>query len=168
MRLPTRRGEKLRAMQEEDRYLTVAAIEALKRERDDLETRQRPKAISEVRRLAEMGDFSENFAYQQAKGKLRRINERIIIIDERLKVAIPIKSGPDASGNIRIGSIVQLRTNGKDHAFEILGSLESDPFHGRISHLSPLGAALIGHKVGETVEVKTKDGQTVYEIIEVK
>ncbi len=79
MRIPTRKGEmdRLALAEPEDRHLTASAIERFKREVEDLEKRQRPEAVLEVRRLAEMGDFSENFGYQNAKALLRRINSRI-------------------------------------------------------------------------------------------
>ena len=149
----------------EDRHLTAAAIERFKREVVDLEKRQRPEAVLEVRRLAEMGDFYENFGYQNAKALLRRINSRIDSLKERIKNSIPIKTTND--GTIRLGSTVTVFVNAKPTTFEIVGSLETNPSRGRISHNSPIGIALIGHKTGEEVIFHGPAGDSVYQIVEV-
>lgn len=169
MRIPTRKGELDRAAlaEPEDRHLTSAAIERFKQEVIDLEKRQRPEAVAEVRRLAEMGDFSENFGYQNAKALLRRINGRIESLKERIKMAIPIQSG-SADGTIRLGSTVTVFVNAKPMTFELVGSLETNPSRGRISHNSPLGLALLGHKADEEVVFDGPVGKVVYQIGEVK
>ena len=166
MRIPKRRGEEERAALAEpmDRYLTSEKIARLKRELENLVSRERGEAAAEVRRLAEMGDFSENAGYQIAKATLRRINSRIDSLKERIKVAIPIESGPDDQGRVRIGSTVVLTTGDKQLTFEILGSQETSPSAGRISHLSPLGAALLGRKIADEVTV----AETTYRLQEIR
>ncbi len=124
--------------------------------------------MAEVRRLAEMGDFSENFGYQNAKALLRRINSRIDSLKERIKNAIPIKAGNSADGVIHLGSTVTVFVNAKPMSFEIVGSLETNPSRGRISHNSPIGVALIGHKAGDEVVFHGPAGDVVYQIVEVK
>lgn len=167
MRIPTRKSEVERnAMRQDDHYFTPAAIERMKRELDDLVKNQRGPAAEEVHRLAQMGDFSENAAYQFAKAHLRRINGRITSLEEKLKHAIPIERG-SKDGVIRIGSTVTLRTGEKALTFEIVGSNETSPSRGRISHLSPLGRILLGCRAGESVTLKT-DRELVYDILEVK
>lgn len=165
MREPKRKSEILRATKqgEEDQYLTPAAIKRLKEELERLEKKDRPDMIKEVQRTAEMGDFSENFAYQQAKHHLRRMNNRMIMIEEKLKYAIPIRQGSD-DGQIRIGSTVTVEANGKELTFEIVGSQETNPTRGRISFVSPLGKLLIGKKIGESVVLRTGDREVVYAI----
>lgn len=168
MRLPTRKSEKERLLRQEiDNYLTPAKIERMRQELDDLVKHKRAPAADEVARTAQMGDLSENAAYQFAKQNLRRINDRITILEERLKHAIPIDQGP-SDGKIRIGSTVTLRSNGKELTFEILGSSESNPSNGRISYSSPLGVALIGKSVGDVAILKTARGETSYEIIAIE
>ena len=97
MRVPTRRGEKLRPQVELDRYVTPEKLQRLKDELDRLLHHERKEAIAEVQRGAEMGDFSENVGYQIAKANLRKLNARIMNLEERIKVAIPIESGVDAA-----------------------------------------------------------------------
>lgn len=123
--------------------------------------------IQEVRRLAEMGDFSENAGYQIAKGTLRRINDRIVTLEERIKTAIPIEQGTK-DGTIRVGSTVTVETNQKPMIFEIVGSMETNPSRGRISHRSPLGVALLGHVAGDEVILKTPEREVVYRVIDVR
>ncbi len=166
MRLPTRRGEALQRLNDppEDHYLTRMMIERLKRELIRLEGSERKEAVSEVRRLAEMGDFSENAGYQIAKATLRRINNRIIILKERLASAIAIDTSPSIDGRVRIGSTVMLEKDGKNLTFQVVGSSETNPSEGRISRHSPLGSALIGQNVGDQVKV----ADAVYRIASIK
>jgi len=160
MRLPTRQSEVLQSTKKvSDDFLSSAAIQRYKDELQNLLKNQRPPAIKEVQRTAEMGDFSENAAYQMAKGRLRQINYRITTLEEKLKSAIVIKAS--TSGRVSIGSIVTLEAGGKETVYEILGSQESDPLHGKISYLSPLGALLLNKIAGEKfllngVEMKIK------------
>src|SRR3989338_9043910 len=156
MRLPTRKAELYNnSIKKDDPYLTPAAIQRLKDELKDLEKNQRPTMADEVRRTGEMGDLSENAGYQIAKAHLRRINSRILTLTERLKHVIPISNNNDGSGRVRVGSTVTVKTNGQAKTFQILGAHETSPGRGRISHLSPLGVAIMGHKIGECVMVKT-------------
>jgi transcription elongation factor GreA len=165
MRLPTRKAETDRELlRQDDHFLTPAAIERMKKDLERLVKSERGPAAEEVHRLAQMGDLSENAAYQFAKQHLRRINGRITSIEEKLKHAIPIQAG-SVDGKIRIGSTVTVRLNDKNMTFEIVGSQETNPAKGRISHLSPIGQALLGNKTGETATVKTADRVIVYEIL---
>jgi len=168
MRVPQRRGEIVRRMKQKiDNHLSKAKIKRLEDELKDLQENQQHEAIKEVRRTGEMGDFSENAAYQMAKGRLRRINGRILSITERLKVAIPIEEGsPD--GMVGIGSTVVVKVVAKERTYKIVGSQEVDPMRGRISHSSPLGKVLMGHKVGDEVPFVHEGVETLYEVLEVK
>ena len=167
MRLPTRKSEKERLLRQEvDNYLTPAKISAMERELADLVKRQRGPAAEEVARLAQMGDLSENAGYQFAKQNLRRLNDRATMLEERLKHAIPIDQS-QSDGKVRIGSTVVVLANGQESTFEILGSVESNPFNGKISYSSPLGVALIGHSASDIVHVKTNTHEVNYAIVSV-
>jgi transcription elongation factor GreA len=167
MRVPTRKSEVWRESQlKNDPYLTPAKIQAMERELERLVKHDRRPAADEVARTAQMGDLSENAAYQFAKQNLRRINARILTLEDRLKHAIPIDQS-QIDGKIRIGSSVELLANGKRVDYEILGSAESNPFKNKISYSSPLGQLLIGKSAGETVELKTTTGTTTYNIVSV-
>jgi transcription elongation factor GreA len=148
-----------------DPYLTEDKYQELSAKLERLKKHSQPKAIEEVKRLAEMGDFSENAAYQIAKGRLRGINQAIIDIAEHLKQAIIIK--PQKSPTVRIGSTVTVSVGGREKTYTILGSSETDPIRGVISHNSPLGAGLIGCRVGETEKIRLNDREVEYRIISI-
>ena len=148
MRVPKRKPGK-RALEKADLHFTEAKLNALKAQLDKLQKDEMPQAIAEVERLRLLGDFSENAAYSMAKGKLRGINGRITSLSNRINGAIIIR--PDADvGKVQLGSIVTIEMQGKQITYEILGSAETNPLSGIISHNSPIGSALMGHRVGDT------------------
>lgn len=127
----------------------------------------RPTAATEVKRLAEMGDFSENAAYQIAKGRLRGINQRILDTEDHLKHAIIINH-PKNTGTVTLGHKVTVEINGRQRTYLILGSSETDPQEGVISHNSPLGSALIGRRVGDIIKINLENSGVEYKIILIK
>jgi transcription elongation factor GreA len=135
-----------------DPQLTQAKFDELKNKLDRLQNKTRFKAMEEVRLHAENGDFSENASYQIAKGRLRNINQRILDLENQLKVAVIIKPNQNQD-SVQIGSKVTVSYSGKERTYEILGSSETDPVRGIISYTSPLGAALMKHRVGDQVTV---------------
>lgn len=169
MRVPKRKAEMLsRASRQADHYLTPEKMGRLRADLADLESTQRPKAVEDLTRAREMGDLSENAAYSEAKARLGRIDGRIFSIKDRLKNAVAIEAGPDPSGRIRIGSTVTVETDDKRRTYQILGSQETNPAAGRISHLSPLGSALLGRRAGETATIRNADGNEVaYRVVSV-
>ncbi len=121
----------------------------LKADLEGLKKKQ-PHAASEVARLAELGDFSENVEYQQAKGRLRGILNAITRIEFQLNQAEIIE--PSESGVVQIGSTVTVEVDGKEKTYTILGSSETDPGKNIISYTSPLGSVLLGKSVEEKFE----------------
>ena len=166
MRIPTRRSEK-NAQHSADPYITQNKADELKKELERLIKFVRPKLADEVAELAKLGDFSENAAYQMAKGKLRGLNNRIMALDDMLSHAIIIDQGA-ADGIVHIGSKVTVDINDSQKILQILGSEETNPSQGIISHLSPIGSALIGHKVNDTVEMEINDRKIIYKILKVE
>lgn len=154
------------ALQPNDPYLSQDKFLSLQKDLEQL-LKQRPFLASEVGRLAELGDFSENVEYQLAKGKLRGLNSAISKIENQLRNAVVINN-KDNKHFVDLGSIVIVRVNGKAKQYEILGSSESDPDNGVISHTSPIGQILMGKIVGEKVVLKLKDREVEYEILEIK
>jgi transcription elongation factor GreA len=165
MQTPKRKPGKY-ADQKQDLHITSEKFEELKNEFDKLKKFSQPKAIKETARLADMGDFSENFAYQHAKRTLRGINNRIDAIDFILKRAIIIK--PKNSDRVELGHFVTVKINGKEKTFQILGSEESNPSKNIISHNSPIGSAIMNKKIGDVVEVQIGDKAVSCEIIGIK
>ena len=151
MRVPTRRSETLKKVVEPDLYVTQAALDSMKRTLERLVKTDRPKQLLEVQRLAEMGDRSENFGYHVAKSTLRSMDGKIEHLKDRITNAVVIEDRA-ADGKVHVGSTISLLFNGSPLTVTILGSLETAPGKGLISRTSPLGAALLGHVVGDKLE----------------
>ena len=127
-----------------------------------------PELISETQRTADYGDRSENAEYKEAKSALRSTHRQILNIQGQIKRVVIIKSGVNASETVEIGSTVVIEAEGIKKTFQILGSHETDPARGRISFSSPLGAALMHHRKGDTITIQTQNAVRKYLIIEIK
>lgn len=165
MRVPIRKPGKY-THDQIDPFITAKRFEDLKIKHERLIKKVRPPMIAEVKRLALMGDFSENVAYSIAKGKLRGLNQKILDIEDLIKKAKIINF--ENNDTVQLGNFVIIEANGKQKKYQILGSTETNPDVGIISHNSPIGVALMTHKVGDIVEVKTKNGTTKYKIISIQ
>lgn len=148
MRTPIRKAGKYTSLKP-DPYLTPNKLNELNVKLEHLK-QSLPQAMREVKRLGEMGDFSENAAYGIAKARLRGMNQRILELEEQLnkaQVIVPSRS----STIVELGNKVTIEINGQQKTYLILGSTETNPSEGVISHKSPIGMALIGHKVGDKI-----------------
>ena len=123
--------------------------------------------ISEARA---QGDLSENAEYDAAKELQAKNEYEIAEVEAMLKNAIVIESAAADDNTVAVGVTVMLHNKAmnKDFEYQIVGAAEADPFKGRISNNSPVGAALIGHKVGESVEVNTPGGVVNFTIKGIK
>jgi len=149
-----------------DPNMTEAKLKEYKKELDKLVKFSRPRAAEELKRTIQMGDLSENAAYSVAKGRLRGINERIIELENIIKNVVLIQ--PHANNyTVQLGCHVTVKINSQTKTYLILGSTETNPSQGIISHLSPIGAALMNHKVGDKVKITLTDKVTEYEIIKI-
>ncbi len=166
MQIPKRRYD-TNPQQNLDPHITQQKADQMQAELEKMIKIIRPKLVKEVEEHAKLGDFSENAAYQLAKGKLRGLNNRILVLQNKLNQAIIIPNCTQGDC-VQIGSTVTVEINGEKKTFQILGSQETNPSQGIISHNSPIGAALIGHKAGETVKTEINGRIIEYKIIEVK
>lgn len=165
MRQPIRKADKyLRG--KPDPRITEAKFHELKANLERMK-RVRPALASEVKRLAAMGDFSENAAYQISKGRLRGLNQRMLDVEEQLAHAEIIEPNNNKT-IISLGSFVTVESNGLKKTFQILGSTETNPAKGIISHNSPLGSALIGKKIGERTTIKLASKTVEYLITKIE
>lgn len=149
-----------------DPHLTQAKFDELTQKLKKLKA-VLPNAISELQRLAEMGDFSENAAYQMAKGRVRSLNDKIFGIEEHLKQAIIIKLDNN-NRQVHLGSKVAVMIDGKEKTYQILGSSEVDLAQGIISHNSPIGQALMGKSARDVFKIQLAKGEVEAEIIRVE
>jgi transcription elongation GreA/GreB family factor len=133
-----------------------------------------PALAAEAGRTADYGDRSDNAEYKEAKSLLRRANGNVLRIEDQLKRVVEIGTGDGAGsmGAVELGSTIVIEcisgAPAKKMTFRILGPYETDPGAGRISHKSPLGAALMGHKKNDVVTIKTDLGTREYRILEIK
>lgn len=165
MQTPKRKPGKY-AGKKPDPKITLEKYLELKEKLERLVKYSRPPAIKEVKRLASDGDFSENAAYQIAKGRLRGINQRITDIEDWLKRAEIIK--PSDADIIEVGHRVTVGVGGKEKTYTILGSSETNPDLNIVSHASPIGSALLGRKIDEVIEVVINEKVKKYKIIKIK
>ncbi|MBT6690705.1 hypothetical protein HOB10_00010 [Candidatus Parcubacteria bacterium] len=166
MRVPIRKAGKFTYIKP-DPYITQAKFDEFTANLKKLKENVQPRLIKEVKTLALMGDFSENAAYQIAKGKLRGVNQKILELEKQVLGAKIIKTNKN-TGTVKIGHLVTVKLNNKQQKFRILGSSETNPTTGVISHKSPLGLALLNKKIEDIVEVKLKDKIVNYKIIKIE
>ena len=146
-------------------YLTREGIERLKSELDELVNVRRPALAKRLRRAIQQGDLSENADYIAAKEEQGFLEGRIQEIEAMLRNAVLIEeNGP--TDEVRLGSRVTVVEEGAEDAetFRLVGPAEADPDNGCISYESPLGRALLGHRVGETVRVEAPAGEIRFRI----
>lgn len=139
---------------------------------ENLKVVRRKEVAQKLKEAREQGDLSENAEYDAAKDEQRDIEAQIAELEEILKNAeiIQDEAGGKKSNKVKMESIVKLHDVEYDEDIEyvIVGSSEADSLNNKISNESPLGAALIGKKVGDTVKVEAPVGEIEYKIIEVK
>ena len=148
--------------------MTPLGYRQLVDELEMLEKTNLPEAIERLSKARDFGDLSENAEYHSAKEALSTMEGRIEELKDiltRVTVVDVQKAGLDSVG---LGSVVHIEVNGSAHEFTIVGEWEADPAAKKISHESPLGKALLGKKVGETVEVEAPSGTISYAIKAVK
>ncbi len=169
MQFPRRKKEEL-SRRDESRdivYLTPAGVKSLDAEIKRLDTVDRPRAIKDVCEAVQKGDLSENAEYQEARARLSRTEGRILRLREKRK-RVEIIAKPSKTGVIAIGSRVTLGTDHvKERVYVIVGPEETDPSKGRISFRSPLGAALMGKKEGDSIRLTVRDKQIEYRIVSI-
>ncbi len=145
-------------------HITREGFEKLQKEYQDLLS-QRPHAVSELKRAREMGDLSENGFYKGARMKLSDIDRRLRQLQRLIKSAKIVDK--TSSGIVDIGSRVTVLVNNEEKTLMIVGSYESDPLKGKISHISPIGKALMGKRVGEKVMIEIPSGKITYMVVQV-
>lgn len=144
-------------------YLSKETLASLEKEIEYLKTEVRKEISQRIEDAKKLGDLSENAEYASAR-ELQEHNERRIgELDEIIKNAVIIQKSVQKD-LVDIGSTVVIEHGGKKDTYRIVGTSEINPEKGEISNESPIGAALIGRKVGETVEVKTPSGAKKFKV----
>ncbi len=157
-------------MEEKKNILTYAGLRALEDELHDLKVNQRRYIAEKIKVAREQGDLSENAEYDAAKDEQRDIEARIETIEKILKNAEVIVEDEVDANKINIGCTVGVLDMEYDEemTFHIVGSTEANSLQGKISNESPVGKALIGAEVGETVTVVSPAGEMKYKILSIE
>lgn len=148
-------------------YLTQEGLTKLKKEHEELKNKKRPQAVDRLSRAREFGDLTENSEYFAARDDLMFLDDRIAELENILKKTTIIKQ-PRQNGVIQLGSMVVIEIDGEINEFYIVGTLEVNPAKKKISNESPIGRALLGKSVGNTVEIKTPIVSYSCKVLEVK
>jgi transcription elongation factor GreA len=137
-----------------DVHITPEGLETVRKELDQMVSVRRPAIVAKIKAAREFGDLSENFEYHAAKNEQGFLEARIKELEAIVKNHVLIETAK-SSGVVNMGSTVRFSEDGgSDEAYRIVGSAEADPKAGTVSYESALGKALLGHRVGEEVEVK--------------
>jgi len=139
-------------------FLTPEGLKKLEEELEYFRTVRRQEVAQRLRAVLEEQDILENAEYEDAKNEQAFVEGRILTLEEILKnVAIIEEGGP--TDRVGIGNRVTVaEEDGEPETYHIVGSVEADPKRGRVSNQSPLGRALLGHRVGDEVIVNVPDG----------
>jgi len=144
--------------------LTVDGKKELEKELEELKS-QRSEIAERIASARDYGDLRENTEYDSAREEQARQESRIAEIEEILLNAELITT--HGSSKVSVGSKVELKTDGKTVTYTIVGPVEADPLEGKVSDESPIGAALLGKKVGDMVTIATPKGDVTYEIVSI-
>lgn len=144
----------------EKNYITPAGFRTLQAEFEFLRNHKRREVVVKLSEAAAEGDRSENAEYIYRKKQLREIDRRIRFLMKRMSIADVIDPAEQRSDKVCFGAQVTVEDeDGKAQCFQIVGVDETDPKNGRISWNSPIGRALIGKRVDDSVNVRWHAGE---------
>lgn len=147
-------------------------LEGKKKLEDELEEyclKRRPEVIKRIKIARSYGDLSENSEYESAKDEQAMVESRIAQIENMLQYAEIIDNEDVDKDEVSMGRTITIQElpDEEPEEYQIVGESESDPFNGKISNESPMAKGLLGHKVGEVVEVEVPNGTLKLKIIKV-
>ena len=157
-------------MAEKKNILTYTGLKKLEEELQTLKVVKRKEVAQKIKEAREQGDLSENAEYDAAKDEQRDIESRIEDVEKILKNAEVVDEDEVDIDKISVGCIVTVFDFefNEEIEFAIVGSTESNSLQNRISNESPVGAALLGKRIGEMVEVETQVGDFQYKVISIR
>lgn len=148
-------------------FITAEKKQALEREYKELKSERIPDLARKIDDAKQLGDLSENAEYHAAREDMGWAKARLAEIQAILDSAELIDETSGSDGIVSIGSTVTVKKDGTTREYQIVGAQEASPIEGKISNESPLGAAFLGKRSGDTAEVKTPAGVQTYTIISV-
>jgi len=140
--------------------ITPEGLEKLKEELDVLQTDRRREVAERIKEAREFGDIAENSEYDDAKNEQAMLEQKIAQMEERIRRATVVDAKDIDTSQVGVGVKVHVKDekSGDSKKFLIVGSAESNLSEGRLSHESPIGRALLGHKRNDVVEVEVPRG----------
>ncbi|MEI6144177.1 MAG: transcription elongation factor GreA [Candidatus Berkelbacteria bacterium] len=147
----------------EEIILTTQGREKLEAELEKLKNEDLKDVAEAIKSARELGDLSENADYHQARDRQAFIAGRIAEIEYKLSHG-RMADKSTGCGVVEIGCKVVLKSSDGDENYEIVGATEADPTAGKVSVSSPIAKAIMGHKIGDKVEVETPAGEMKFEI----
>jgi transcription elongation factor GreA len=153
-------------MVDERYYLTLEGLKKIERDLDYLRNVRRQQVAERLHNaLAEGGELGEDAEYEDAKNEQAFVEGEIARLETILSNAFVIDESV-AKDSVQVGTRVTLREKGttNDEVYMIVGEAEADPESGKISHRSPIGSALMGHKVKDQVTIQVPDGEIIFVI----
>ena len=152
----------------EPTYLTPEGEAKLKAELEELKGPRREEISVRLRSAIQMGDLSENADYHKAKEDQGFLEGRIQEIEFLLRNVVTIEKNVDRAV-VSVGNYVTIQEGSfSPETYHVVGAREADPRNGRISNESPIGRALMDHKIGDVVEVETPGGRIKLKIIKIE
>lgn len=156
----------------EHKNKTVVSVEGMKKLEEKLQyltTVRRAEVAEQISVARGFGDLSENAEYDEAKNEQSRLEMEIAELEAVIRTAIVIDDENVSTDSVNVGTSVKVEyvDEGDTEDYAIVGARESDPMNNRISNECPVGAALLGHMVGEIVTVESPDGPIQLKILEI-
>jgi len=150
-------------------YLTAEGAVKLEAELKELKGPQRETLSRRLRDAIQMGDLSENADYHKAKEDQGFLEGRIQELEFALRNAVIVETTSTPKNVVAVGVRVTVQEDGFDpEVFHMVGAQEADPRAGKISHESPIGRALMDHRIGETIEAETPGGIIKLKILKIE
>lgn len=144
--------------------ITIEGRKGLEKELVELKGR-RGEIAEKIATARDFGDLSENAEYDAAREEQGLVETRIADIEDILANAEVVKNR--AKDQVTLGSTVELSLGDKKFTYTLVGPVEADPLEGKISDVSPLGTALKGKKIGDTVTIAAPKGDINYKVINI-
>lgn len=154
---------------EKSNLITEAGLAKLQEELDRRISVVRNEIAKEIEFARSYGDLSENAEYTEAKNKQAENEEEIARLQATIRNAVVMSDDQINTEKVSVGTTVRVKekASGEEFTYAIVGAKEADPFEDKISNECPVGAALVGRGVGDTVDVETPMGVVQYTILEI-
>jgi len=160
--------------QKKEILLTEEGFKKIEDELELLKTVRRKEVAERIKVAISFGDISENSEYDEAKNEQAQLEERILKLENILRVAVIIDESSIDTNLVTVGSVVKiefkyaLTDEVEEDEYTIVGSAEADPSESKISNESPIGKALLGKVVGDEIDVQVPDGISKIKILEIR